>query len=64
MIIVTFRCAEVGLNCTYTLIARNKKEMFERIKNHAKTLHGMNKIPAHMAARIQTAIRMDDVSST
>ncbi|MFZ1077971.1 MAG: DUF1059 domain-containing protein [Nitrosotalea sp.] len=55
---VSFRCAEMGTNCSYTLVARSKEELFRDIRNHALRIHGMENLPADLAKKIESAIKV------
>ncbi|MDE1766996.1 MAG: DUF1059 domain-containing protein [Thaumarchaeota archaeon] len=54
---VSFRCAEMGTDCTYTIIARSKVELLRNVRNHALRIHGMEDLPADLAKKIEVAIK-------
>ncbi len=56
--IVSFRCAEMGTNCSYTLIARSKEELLRDIQNHALRIHGMEDLPADLVKKIEFSIKV------
>jgi predicted small metal-binding protein len=56
--IVSFRCAEMGTSCSYTLVARSKAELLRNIRDHALRIHGMEDVPADLAKKIDSAIQV------
>lgn len=54
----SFKCAEMGTNCTYTIIARSKEELLRNIRNHALRIHGIEDLPADLTKKIDSAIKV------
>jgi predicted small metal-binding protein len=54
--IATFRCADIGMNCAYTIIGKDEDEIIRNIKNHARRIHGLSKFPPAMTKKIEAGL--------
>ncbi len=52
-----FKCADIGMNCSYEETASTTEQLMPKIATHAKTAHGMNEVPAEIMAKISAAIK-------
>ena len=53
----SFRCADVGMKCGFEVKnATNKDEAMQIAAVHAKVAHGIQSIPADLAAKVSAAI--------
>ncbi|MBI4459311.1 MAG: DUF1059 domain-containing protein [Acidobacteria bacterium] len=53
----TIKCRDIGVDCDFEARAETVDELLRKCAEHAKTDHGMNEIPAEMAAKVRAAIR-------
>ena len=51
------RCRDVGVDCDAVIRAKTEKELMRKVAEHAKTVHGMSKIPPDMIAKVKAAIK-------
>ena len=53
----SFRCADLGMPCSFEVKdATNKDEVMQIVAVHAKVGHGMESVPADLAAKVSAAI--------
>jgi predicted small metal-binding protein len=50
------QCRSVGVDCDFEAHRENEAQVMAKIAEHARTAHGMEKIPADMAAKVRAAI--------
>ena len=53
----TLACRDVGVACDWVGKGKTVEEVMAKAKEHAKNAHGMNEIPADMAAKVKAAIK-------
>jgi len=53
----SFKCKDVGVDCSFEATAETEEELMKKIAEHAKEAHGMETIPADMLARVKQAIK-------
>jgi len=51
------KCRDVGVDCDFEAQAESVDELLKKCAEHARTAHGMNEIPAELAAKVRGAIR-------
>ncbi len=52
-------CREVGVDCDFEARGETEQEVLQKCAEHAKTAHGMNEIPADLAAKVRASIHDD-----
>jgi len=57
------RCRDVGVDCDFEARGATTEEVLAQCAQHAKTDHGMDEIPAELAAKVKAAIR-DEPAAT
>jgi predicted small metal-binding protein len=50
---------EVGVDCDFEARGETEQEVLQKCAEHAKTAHGMNEIPADLAAKVRASIHDD-----
>lgn len=50
-------CREVGMDCDFEARGENEQEIMSKAAEHAKKDHGIESIPAELAAKVRSAIR-------
>jgi predicted small metal-binding protein len=50
-------CREVGPDCDFVAHGETEEEIMGQVVQHAKTVHGIDEVPAEMAQKAQAAIR-------
>jgi predicted small metal-binding protein len=50
-------CRDVGMDCDFEARGETEQEVLRQCAEHARSEHGMEKIPADVAAKIKTAMR-------
>jgi predicted small metal-binding protein len=50
-------CRDVGLDCDFKAQAETMEELMQKCSEHAKSDHGIDKIPAELAAKVMAAVR-------
>ena len=53
----TYTCRDVGVPCDWKVRGETEDEVMRKIRDHARTTHGMNEIPKDLAAKVKAAIR-------
>jgi predicted small metal-binding protein len=53
----SFACKDIGMACGFQARAESDSELLPKIGAHAKSVHGIDPIPADLMARVQAAIR-------
>jgi predicted small metal-binding protein len=53
----SFKCKDIGMNCSFEGTARTEEELLKKIEVHAKKVHGMNEISPEMMEKIKNAIK-------
>ena len=51
------RCRDVGVDCDFEARGQDVQEVLEKCAEHARSAHGMQEIPADLAAKVKAAIR-------
>ena len=52
-----FACSDIGMKCGFKASAETEAELMEKIKDHARTSHGMATIDKNTLAKVKAAIR-------
>ena len=50
-------CRDVGMDCDFEARGETEQEIMQKCAEHARTDHGMQKIPPELAAKVKSAIR-------
>jgi predicted small metal-binding protein len=50
------RCREVGVDCDFEARGETEQEVLQKCAEHAKSAHGMDEIPAELAAKVRSSI--------
>jgi predicted small metal-binding protein len=54
------RCREVGVDCDFEARAETEQEVLQQCAEHAKSAHGMDQIPADLAAKVPASIHDEE----
>ena len=52
-------CRDVGVDCDFEARGETEQEILQQCVEHARTAHGMNELPAELAAKVRGAIRTE-----
>jgi predicted small metal-binding protein len=50
-------CRDVGLDCDFKAQAETMEELMQKCSAHAKSSHGIDKIPPELAEKVKAAVR-------
>jgi len=50
-------CRDVGMDCDFKAQAETTEELMQKCSEHAKSGHGIDKIPAELAEKVMAAVR-------
>ena len=50
------KCRDVGVDCDFEARGQNAQEVMNKCAEHARKEHGMQEIPAELAAKVKAAI--------
>ena len=50
------KCRDVGIDCDFEARGQNAQEVMKKCAEHARQEHGMQEIPAEVAAKVKAAI--------
>ncbi len=53
----SFKCADIGMACSFKAEAKTKEELMKKITEHAGSVHNIKTMPPDLAAKIQKAIK-------
>ena len=53
----SFKCADIGMDCTFAAKSFSKKSLMKKISDHASNVHKITSIPADLKAKIESAIK-------
>jgi predicted small metal-binding protein len=53
----TFTCRDVGVDCEWKVRGTDQEDVMRKIRDHARTVHKMDPIPADLERKVRTAIR-------
>jgi predicted small metal-binding protein len=53
----SFKCKDIGMDCTFEAKAGNEAEIMKKIGEHASKVHGMKTIPPDVMAKVKKAIK-------
>lgn len=56
--IVSLRCTDLGINCPYTIIGKDKNSLFSNIRKHSLRVHGIADLPPDIIKKIDAAIKI------
>ena len=51
------RCKDFGSDCTFTACAGTEAELFEKVLEHGRTVHGMKEFPPDVYNKVRESIR-------
>jgi predicted small metal-binding protein len=52
-----FACGDVVSGCSWSTIAKDENELFQRISEHAKSVHKMTDIPDEIIQKVKSKIQ-------
>ncbi len=52
-----FACGDVVTGCSWSTTARDEKELFQKISEHAKNIHKMTDIPDEIIQKVKSKIQ-------
>jgi len=52
-----FACGDVVNGCSWSTTAKDEKELFQKISEHAKSDHHMTKIPDEIIQKVKSKIK-------
>ena len=53
----SFKCADIGMDCTFEAKALTKNSLMKKIQAHASNVHKITSIPADLKAKIESVIK-------
>ncbi len=53
----SFKCADLGMDCTFETKAMTKGGLMKKIQDHAASVHKITSIPPDLKAKIDGAIK-------
>jgi predicted small metal-binding protein len=53
-------CREVGVDCDFEARGETEQEVLRQCAEHAKSAHGMDEIPADLAAKVRASIHDEE----
>ena len=53
----TINCKDFGSECTFTACARTEVELFEKVLEHGRTVHGMEEFSPDFYNKVRASIR-------
>ncbi len=53
----SFKCADIGMDCTFAAKSITKNGLMKKIQSHASDVHKITSIPADLKAKIESAIK-------
>jgi predicted small metal-binding protein len=53
-------CREVGVDCDFETRGETEHEVLQKCAEHAKSAHGMDEIPAELAAKVRSSIHDEE----
>ena len=53
----SFKCADIGMDCTFETKALTKNGLMKKVADHASNVHKITSIPADLKAKIEGAIK-------
>jgi predicted small metal-binding protein len=54
----SFKCADIGMPCTFEATAKTEPELMQKIAEHAKAVHKIDPIPSDLLAKVKKAIKI------
>jgi predicted small metal-binding protein len=55
----TISCKDFGSECTFTACAETETELFEKVLEHGRTIHGMKEFSPDFYNKVRASIRED-----
>ena len=53
----SFKCKDIGMDCSFEAQASTEEELMDKIKKHASEVHNMKTIPPDLSDKIKKAIK-------
>ncbi len=53
----SFKCADIGMDCTFEAKSLTKGSLMKKVADHASNVHKISSIPPDLKAKIEGAIR-------
>ena len=57
MIMPSFKCKDIGMECPFEAEAENEAELLKKIAAHAKEAHNMEQIAPDVLMKVKNAIK-------
>jgi predicted small metal-binding protein len=54
------QCRDVGVDCDFEARGETEQEVLQKCADHAKSAHGMDQIPADLAAKVRASIHDEE----
>jgi len=54
---VSFRCKDIGMKCSFEAVAKTQDELMKKITEHARRTHNMKTIPPDVMHKVGKAIK-------
>jgi predicted small metal-binding protein len=54
---VSFKCKDLGMDCSWSATEKTEKELLAKIAEHARTNHNISKIDDAMMKKVKHAIK-------
>jgi predicted small metal-binding protein len=54
------RCREIGVDCDFEARGETEQEVLQKCAEHARSDHGMDQIPADLAAKVRASIHDEE----
>ncbi len=53
----SFKCKDLGMDCTFKAESKTEEKLMNKIAKHAKKKHGFDPIPEDMLDKVKKAIK-------
>ncbi len=53
----SFKCADIGMDCTFATKSLTKNGLMKKIADHASNVHKITSFPADLKTKIESAIK-------
>lgn len=53
----SFRCRDIGMECSFEATAKTEEELMKKIAEHAKRTHNMEPIPPGVMSKVKKAVK-------
>ena len=53
----SFKCSDIGMACNFQAVEKTNEDLMERIKEHARRAHNIERLTPELEAKIKNAIK-------